>query len=212
MDANAGRRLGEATPANSVGCFLLKEGERPSDDEDEEDEEDEEEQEMSYCMVDFTEVKFGMDDGGGERLMSVCAHEYMTTLRSRGLLRQVSCDLPRSMCRVNGVQVRTVGEFMERVRTRHASYAHAMLPFATQTTMAAPLSMMHTYLGRGEILLSGPGPLVMDFEVKCGVWSVNIEKQMRLHSSGKLLNVCVVYESMCDNVLVYWFPSADDAL
>ena len=175
-------------------------------------EEEEEEEDISYCMVEFTEVKFGLDDGGSECLMSVCAHEYMTTLHSRGLLRQVGCDLPRSMCRVNGVQVRTVSEFMERVRLEHASYAHAMLPFATQTTMAAPLSMMQMHLGRGEILISGPGALVMDFEVRCGVWSVNIEKQMRLHSSGKLLNVCVVYESMCDNVLVYWFPSADEAL
>jgi hypothetical protein len=162
---------------------------------------------------------------GTERLLACCVHEFMRVLYSRGVLDQVQKDLPRMACTVNGRRVKTLAEFRQHVSLVNESYVHAMVPFASQTSMAVPVELLHeTFGGTHDASASDPpycisdarGPLSVEFVVKPEVWSVRIRKKMRVErrtaetkteTHTTTLAVTVIYESLAASVLVYWEPA-----
>lgn len=155
------------------------------------------------------------------RLLACCVHEYMRVLYSKGVPEQVRKDLPRMECTVNGRRVATLAEFRRSVGLVNESYVHAMLPFATQTSMAVPVELLHEAFSKrddddvcGPIVSDARGPLSIEFVVQSDVWSVRVRKQMRVlcpcperDTRPVALDVCVVYESLGASVLVYWAPA-----
>ena len=127
---------------------------------------------------------------GTERLIACCVHEYMRVLYSKGVLDQVKRDIPRMVCTVNGKRVRTVAELRQQVSRVHESYVHAMIPFASQTSMAVPVELLHETFAPNDPRVEDPpfdcvitdarGPLSVEYVVRPDVWSVRVQKKMRV--------------------------------
>lgn len=150
--------------------------------------------------------------GGGEgreqgRLYAVGLHDFLAFLYGAGgcVLRQVEVDLPRAQCSVNGERVRTLGQFRAALRKAGGceSFLHAMLPFASQATMAAPLRSVAAH---GITVMDGRGPLCVEFDVSATerCWSVRVTKLMRRFGDGGAMEMSVLYESYGDAVMFYW--------
>ena len=153
-------------------------------------------------------VEVGRLGGGcGGGLYAVGLHEFLAFLYGAGgcILRQVEVDLPRAQCSVNGERVRTLGQFRAALRKAGGceSFFHAMLPFASQATMAAPLRSVAAH---GITVTDGRGPLCVEFDVSATerCWSVRVTKLMRRFGDGGAMEMSVLYESYGDAVMFYW--------
>lgn len=139
------------------------------------------------------------------RLYAVELHNFLGFLYAGGLMRQVEVDMPRSECLVNGTRVRTIGQFRAALRVAGGceSFLHAMLPFVSQATMAAPL---RSVVAHGIAVTDGRGPLHVHFNVSAEerYWSVCITKDMRCFGGEGLVELSVIYESYGDAVMFYW--------
>tara|TARA_Y100001958_G_C21157869_1_gene492465 strand:+ start:529 stop:1203 length:675 start_codon:yes stop_codon:yes gene_type:complete len=142
--------------------------------------------------------------GVAGRIMSVSIYEYLGVLYGKDVLRQVSKDLPRCQCFVNGKRVRSVIEMQEMVESINESYMVSMMPFAAQTVMALPLQLLYEAYDNQMVIVDGKQALHVEFVVQRDSWSVQVTKKMYIVDINVSMEISVFYESTNTAVLVYW--------
>ena len=146
----------------------------------------------------------GCDMGAAGRILSVSIYEYLGVLYGKDVLRQVSRDLPRCSCLVNGKRVVSIIEMQEMVESINESFLVPMMPFGAQTVMALPLQLLYEAYDNKMVIVDGKGALCVEYIVTRDCWSVQVTKKMHVIDTNMFIEISVFYESTNTAVLVYW--------
>lgn len=123
---------------------------------------------------------------------------YVNTL-SKNFKKQIDCDLPRSTCTINNIQVKSQDEFLNLIANK--TFPQNMMIFCTQNVMVVALFLLHKKYPC-EIITDARQPLHTNFTCDHASWQVVCTKCMYLHTSKEYIKMNVMFESQCDYVII----------
>ena len=123
---------------------------------------------------------------------------YVSTL-SKNFKKQIDCDLPRSTCTINNVQVKSQDDFVNMITNK--TFPQNMLIFCTQNVMVVALFLLHKKYPY-EIITDARKPLYTNFTCDHSSWQVICTKCMYLNKTKQYMKMNVMFESQCDYVII----------
>ncbi len=132
--------------------------------------------------------------------------EFISDARTKGDESQISCDILRMDCLVNGVRKYNIQELRRSLNVISNGLFWLLAPLYHQGVMAVPLQMLHdSYNSTPYAICDGREKMRIDTRQEDREWELTVEKTMHVYydqTNYDIVHVSIILRSSCDEVLI----------